>query len=188
MRRGTFPPAAHPPSAVAAFAALASVRSRAPPCRHQWRWHQSPEDVLPVPSRRQRQRRGQSRTPEERRPHRLGLPLHLVRRRRPGRDGDEAGWAAAAMPRRDDDDGAGDTMGRRRRRWFRWRGLSGRGGAGWGGSGRDGVVRRWCSLSLIEKIMMVSLTTRRACIFLSLAFGCPSLAKLDPSARRPARI
>ena len=69
-----------------------------------------------------------------------------------------------------------------------YRGGAERSGAGWGGSGRDGVVRRWCSLSLIEKIMMVSLTTRRACIFLSLAFGCPSLAKLDPSARRPARI
>ena len=192
MRRGTFPPAAHPPSAVAAFAALASVRSRAPPCRHQWRWHQSPEDVLPVPSRRQRQRRGQSRTPEERRPHRLGLPRSIS-------SGDDARDATAMRP-----------VGRPRRclggtmttvpgtRWGGgdgdgsdggdYRGGAERSGAGWGGSGRDGVVRRWCSLSLIEKIMMVSLTTRRACIFLSLAFGCPSLAKLDPSARRPARI
>ena len=143
------PPATHPPSAVAAFAVLASVRSRAPPCRHQWRWHQSPEDVLPVPSRRQRQRRGQSRTPEERRPHRLGLPLHLVRRRRPGRDGDEAGWAAAAMPRRDDDDGAGDTMGRRRRRWFRWRGLSGRGGAERSWVGRVWTRRRRSSVVFV---------------------------------------
>ena len=38
----------------------------------------------PVPPRRRRWRRGQPRAPEERRPHRLELPLHLVRPRRPG--------------------------------------------------------------------------------------------------------
>ena len=81
----------------------------------------------------------------------------------------------------------------------RWGGGDGDGSDGGeyrGGAERSWVGRVWTRrrrssvvfVVVVEKIMMVSLTTRRACIFLSLAFGCPSLAKLDPSARRPARI
>ena len=69
---------------------------------------------------------------------------------------------------------------------------AGRSGAELGGAGLDAtasfVVGVLCALWLVEKIMMVHVDHAPRAFFLSLAFGCPPLAKLEPSARRPARI